>query len=371
MIDTDLTEQEAMLASTARDYFADFADNAYLNEQEASAEGFETTRWKQMSDLGWTGVNLPDRVGGAGGTLAEAGVVARECGRAAFASPLLQTMRAGTVLDALNADERFDQALSRIADGAPAALVAPPDRTVSAEPAGEGSYRLAGGPAVVEWLLQADAVVLAVPVAASDRWLCAVLSPDVIGARAVPVPSIDNERMARLELDGLVLSTGPAARDGIPAGVAEYALARADLLRASLMVGGCESVLERSAQYAKERVQFGHPIGAFQAVRHHLARMVIATDAARLSCNDALTRAQPGADESAIAAVALFAAGRSYVDVVLTAAQVHGGVGTTTEHILHHHFRRAKAMQLRSGRRANRLREIHAALVVRHEGSLW
>jgi alkylation response protein AidB-like acyl-CoA dehydrogenase len=94
MIDTDLTEQEAMLAGTARDYFADFVDNAYLNEQEASAEGFGTTRWKQISDLGWTGINLPDHLGGAGGTLAEAGVVARECGRAAFASPLLQTMRA-------------------------------------------------------------------------------------------------------------------------------------------------------------------------------------------------------------------------------------------------------------------------------------
>ena len=77
------------------------------------------------------------------------------------------------------------------------------------------------------------------------------------------------------------------------------------------------------------------------------------------------------AAETAIAAAALFAAGRSYVEVVLTAAQVHGGVGTTVEHILHHHFRRAKAMRLRSGRRANRLRELHEALVVRHEGSLW
>jgi alkylation response protein AidB-like acyl-CoA dehydrogenase len=136
-------------------------------------------------------------------------------------------------------------------------------------------------------------------------------------------------------------------------------------------VGGCESVLELSARYARERVQFGQPIGAFQAVRHHLGRMMIATDAARLACNDALTRALPGSGESAIAAVALFAAGRSYVEVVLTAAQVHGAIGTTTEHILHHHFTRAKAMQLRCGRPASRLREIHAALVVRGEGSLW
>jgi alkylation response protein AidB-like acyl-CoA dehydrogenase len=137
------------------------------------------------------------------------------------------------------------------------------------------------------------------------------------------------------------------------------------------MVGGCEAVVEQSARYAKERVQFGQVIGAFQAVRHLLARMVIALDAARLTCNEALTRALPDADESAVSAVALFVAGRSYVEIVLTAAQVHGGVGTTVEHILHHHYLRAKAMQLRGGRRANRLREIHHALVVRREGSLW
>jgi|GEM_PF-858430 len=367
MTDTDLTQQEALLAKTARDYFTDFADNTYLNQQEAAEHGYEPARWKQLCDLGWTGINLPERVGGADGTLAEAGVLARECGRAAFASPLLATMRAGTVLAALGADGRFDDVLTAIADGAPAALIAPPDRTVAAEPDGQGRHRLSGPPAVVEWLEQADSAVLLVPVAATDRWLCAIVAPGQLDGRVTAVPSTDNERVARVDLDGL--SVGGC--DDIGARAAQWALARANLLRASLMVGGCESVLERSAKYAKERVQFGQPIGAFQAVRHHLARMVIATDAARLTCDDALTRAEAGADESAIAAVALFAAGRSYLETVLTAAQVHGGVGTTTEHILHHHYRRAKAMQLRSGKRASRLREIHAALVCRHEGSLW
>lgn len=371
MIDTELTQQEALLAKTARDYFADFVDNSYLNQQEASDQGYEPARWKQLCDLGWTAVNLPERVGGAGGTLAEAGLVAREVGGAAFASPLLQTMRVGTALDALDAGPRFDDVLAQIVDGQPAALVAPPDRTVAAQPAGEGAYRLSGPPTVVEWLAEAGLVVLLLPVASSGRWLCAIVTQDDLSGRVTAVPSIDNERMARLDLDGLRLTAASVRRDDIDARTAEGALAKANLLRASLMVGGCESVLERSVKYAKERVQFGQPIGAFQAVRHHLARMMIATDAARLACNDALTRAQPGADESAIAAVALFVAGRSYVEAVLTAAQVHGGVGTTTEHILHHHFTRAKAMQLRSGKRANRLREIHAALTCRHEGSLW
>jgi alkylation response protein AidB-like acyl-CoA dehydrogenase len=405
LTDTDLTEDEALLAETVRGYFSDFVDNTYLNSQEESADGYDRGRWKQLSDLGWTGVNLPERVGGGGGTLAEAGIVARECGRAAFASPLLQSARAATAVLALGQGQRFDGLLARIAQGTPAALVAPPDRSLSAVPAvavpavtgpavtgpavtgpavtgpavtgpavtgpADTGYHVSGAPAIVEWLAQSEDVVLLLPVPESGTWLCAVLARDQMDGRMTPVPSIDNERMARLDLDGFELAPGSAQTVEVAAATAENALARANLLRASSMVGGCEAVLERTVGYALERVQFGQVIGGFQAVRHHAARIAIAVDAARLACNDALARADAGDDVTAIGAVALFAAGRSYVTAVLTAAQVHGGVGTTTEHVLHHHFRRAKATQLRAGKRASRLREIHQALVVRHEASLW
>ena len=117
LTDTDLTDDEALLAGTVRDYFAGFVDNTYLNAQQDSDDGYDRGRWKQLADLGWTGVNLPERVGGGGGTLADAGIVARECGRAAFASPLLSSARAATVLLALTGDGRFDGVLTRIAAG--------------------------------------------------------------------------------------------------------------------------------------------------------------------------------------------------------------------------------------------------------------
>jgi alkylation response protein AidB-like acyl-CoA dehydrogenase len=381
LTDPNLTEDEALLAETVGDYFADFVDNTYLNHQEETDDGYERGRLKQLSDLGWTGVNLPERVGGGGGTLAEAALVMRETGRAAFASPLLPSARAATALLGLELGERFDGVLSRIASGTPVALVSPPDRTLSAGrlttgrlttgPDGASGYRVSGTPAVVEWLAQSEDVVLLLPVAGSDRWLAAVIARQPLDSRTTPVSSVDNERMARFDPEGLELSPDSAVLVEVEAGVAANALARANLLRASSMVGGCEAVLERTVAYALERQQFGQVIGAFQAVRHLAARIAIAMDAARLACADALIRADAGEDVTAIGAVALFAAGRSYVTAVLTAAQVHGGVGTTTEHVLHHHFRRAKAMQLRAGKRANRLREIHQALNVRHVGSLW
>jgi len=387
LTDPNLTEDEALLAETVRGYFGDFVDNTYLNHQEETDDGYDAGRWKQLSDQGWTGVNLPERVGGGGGALADAALVVREAGRAAFASPLLATARAATALLGLDQGERFDGVLSRIASGTPVALVSPPDRTLTAVPLttgplttgpnGGGGYRVTGGPAVVEWLAQSEDVVLLLPVTESDRWLAAVLGRQALDDRSTPVSSVDNERMARLDLAGFELAPGPAGASSaadlveVEAGVAANALARANLLRASSMVGGCEAVLDRTVSYALQREQFGQLIGAFQAVRHLAARIAIAMDAARLTCADALIRADAGEDVTAIGAVALFAAGRSYVTAVLTAAQVHGGVGTATEHVLHHHFRRAKAMQLRTGKRASRLREIHQALNVRHEGSLW
>ena len=107
----------------------------------------------------------------------------------------------------LDQGERFDAVLARIAEGTPAALVAPPDRTLSAAPAGGGladnGYRITGATVIAEWLTQSEDVVLLLPVAASGTWLCAVVARHDLSGRSTPVPSIDNERMVRLDLDGL------------------------------------------------------------------------------------------------------------------------------------------------------------------------
>ena len=160
-----LTEEETQLAETARAFLSGFVDNTYLNEQEASEDGYEAARWKQLTELGWTGVHLPERVGGSDATLVEAALIARECGRAAYASPLLQTLRAGTVLLTLTDGTEFDEVLSRLAEGEAAAVVAPPDRTVVAR----GGV-LAGPPTLVTWLRQSVGAVVVVPEADDDTW---------------------------------------------------------------------------------------------------------------------------------------------------------------------------------------------------------
>ena len=363
----DYTDDELALADAAEGWLK-FVDNGYLNKQEQTSRGYEDLRWNELTDLGWATIALPERVGGASGTLAHVGVALRECGRAAYATPLLSTARAVTVLNLVQgSDTVFDEVLRSVVGGAALGLVAPPDEELTARRDGDG-YLLQGRPFAVEWLAQADSVVFLVPVENTGEVLVAVVPAGDLDA--TDVPSIDNEFQARLRPGARIGADAPGVV--LPSGVGTRALRRADLLRASTMVGGCEAVLDLTATYAMDRHQFGQPIGAFQAVRQHLARMSIALDAARLTTNEALTlEPESPARPAVMDAVALFVAGRSYVEIVLTAAQLHGGIGTTIDHVLHHHYRRAKGMQLRSGRPANRLREIHHSLVVRGEGGLW
>lgn len=363
MTDPDLTDDELQLSRMVQDYFASFVDNDYLNRQEQGVDGYDAGHWKQMAELDWLGIHVPEELGGGGGTLVDAALVARGAGRAAYASPLLAGLRAATVLLELGAGGAANDALRRVAAGGRVALVAPADRTLTVD-----DGRVVGAPVVVEWLAGADDVVLLLPTT-GGQWCCAVLPAVELAARTEAVPSTDNERIARLDADGLVLAPDRVVAEP-DASSATRALARADLLRASLLVGGCEAVLEMTTRYALEREQFGKQIATFQAVRHMLARMLMATDAARLSCNEALAGLD-AEDTLAAARVAAFVAGRSYLECVLNAAQIHGGVGTTTEHVLHHHFQRAKAMQLRGGRRADRLRELTDLLVREPVGSLW
>ena len=118
MTDVDLTPDELLLAKTVRGWLDNFVDNTYLNAQESSDLGYDPRRWQEMCRLGWCSINIPERAGGAGATLAEAALIAREIGRAAYASPLLSTMRSATVLAGAPPAPHSDATLAELAGGA-------------------------------------------------------------------------------------------------------------------------------------------------------------------------------------------------------------------------------------------------------------
>jgi dTDP-4-dehydrorhamnose reductase len=175
------------------------------------------------------------------------------------------------------------------------------------------------------------------------------VDPTATGALEIrQARSLDNERLGIVELAGAGAGTPPLAADLSDDAVAD-ALARMRLLRAAEMAGGAARTLSLTRDYMLERRQFGVALGSFQAVQHHLANMLIDVDAALLSTREGLSLAALGREIVLAAAIAGYIAGRSYTRVTVTAAQLFGGIGAAKEHRLHHHFRRARAMQLRLG----------------------
>lgn len=337
------------LRSTARRFLRARTGVQELRALEAGP-GHDRATWGAMVELGWPGLGVRPELGGSGGTLADVAIVAGELGRAAWPGPLLATWQALEVLAAAGQDEIVAAVLRR---GDPLALVAP------TEP-GTGVALADGlrGPAtVVEWATEETSLVVVADDPADDvTTLVVVLAPGTPGVSVRPARSLDNERVGLVAFDGVPTAGAPTT--AVDRVAVEAALDRGRLLRAAVMVGGAEAVLGLTTEHVLTRHQFGRPLAAFQAVRHLAADVAIAVDGARLLVEDAARTEHPG-----LVAAAVHVAGRAYVQAVVSAAQLHGGVGVTDEHVLPQHFRRAEAMRLRCGSERSQLEAVADGLV--------
>jgi 3-oxocholest-4-en-26-oyl-CoA dehydrogenase beta subunit len=369
MMDFTLSQTEQLIRSTARDYFASFADNKHIRGVEESVTGYDEERWDSFVQHGWTGLALPERLGGAGGSFSDLAILLAEFGYAAYPSPFLQTATAATVLDVLDVldvSQLRDEVLSELVTGSRAVLLAPVGDGGRSARASDGGYVLAGPPIALEHAGSADLLVGLLPIEGRPGWLAFALSAptadgpagerDGLAVRACP--SSDNERVGIVRFDGLRIGPDAMFVAEVDAETAARALSLVRLLRAAEMMGGATRVLEMTVGYVSARRQFGVSLGSFQAVRHILAGMRTHVDAAQLTVFEGTSIVSAGRPADAEAAVAGFVAGRSYAQVVVEGAQLHGGIGITVEYPLHHYFRRAKAMQTRLGSSATQLQRI-------------
>ena len=262
-----------------------------------SDKGYDESLWQLLCEqVGAAALVIPEELGGAGGELADAATVLQELGRALVPSPLL-----GTTLAEL-------------------ALLAAP------EPDAETLEALAGGSSIGALVLDADYVVNGdiadVVVAAADgqlnRWT---------RFSAQPVTTMDpTRRLARLQPEETVAL-------GDDPGIADTAA----ILLAAEQIGAAERCLDLTVEYTKSRVQFGRPIGSFQALKHRMADLYVAVSAARAVVADACVDPTPPAN----AATARLVATEAFSIVTAEGIQLHGGIAITWEHDMHLYFKRA------------------------------
>lgn len=285
--------------------------------------------WPELAELGWLGVHIPKEFGGSGYGLPELVVVVEEFGRAVAPGPFLPTVIASAIIAAHAGHEDRARLLPGLVDGTRVAAVGLATELTMTDIA-------LSGEAVALSAAGAEVFVLSV---GEDIVVVPANAPGI----SVEIPAgLDRTRRAgRLSLREVPLSGAT-----ILPGAATSALALTRTLVAAEAVGGAQDCLQAALAYAKVRQQFGRTIGTFQAIKHHLANMLVTAEAALSTVWDAARAAESTSGEfELMAACAATLALPAYMSNAELNIQVHGGIGYTWEHDAHLHLRRAGALR--------------------------
>jgi alkylation response protein AidB-like acyl-CoA dehydrogenase len=342
----DLTDEQQAIKSTAHDFLASRFKSGRMREIAASDDGLDPDGWKQMAELGWPGLALPEEWGGQGLGIVDLAVVFEEMGYALAPSPLFSNTIAGLALSLCGSDDLRERYLRPLAAGEKRGTPALWD---AGSPASIGNFSMqakADGDGVVldgEKTLVLDA-------AAADFFLVAtsdgkrhLVESGADGVTVGAETGIDpTRRFYSVQLDGVKV---PAA-DTLPAAGADYypVFHRVCVALAAESTGIAQRTLEMAVEYAKDRQQFGRPIGAYQAVSHRCAQMLLETENSRSAVYGAAWAADAEPESLPLAAsMAKAYAGDAGWRVPDASIQVHGGIGFTWEHDLHFFLKRGRS----------------------------
>jgi alkylation response protein AidB-like acyl-CoA dehydrogenase len=343
------TEEQEELRATARAFLAERSSSERVRAASESECGYDAETWKRIGgELGWTAVAIPEEHGGLGLGAVELCALLEPMGEALLCAPFFASVclgaqaileagsaaQKGEWLPAIAAGERIATLAFDGADGTAAA--------VEARGAG-GDFVLAGS--VAQVLDGGSADLLVVAARAADGLGLFVVAGDAAGVERRALPTLDRtRRLASLALRDVRVPAS-ARLGGDAAGALELTLDRARIALAAEQVGGAQRCLDLAVAYAKERVQFGRPIGSFQAIKHRLAELMVRVETARSAAWWASGVAALG-DSAEIARVASLAkawSSEAFFHCAAECLQVHGGVGFTAEYDVHLYLKRARA----------------------------
>ncbi|MCC6848547.1 MAG: acyl-CoA/acyl-ACP dehydrogenase [Deltaproteobacteria bacterium] len=356
-MDLTFTEEQQMLRDTVRGLCAAHSPIGIVREMEDDPIGFPAAFWKQLGDLGVTGLTVPEAYGGGGQSALEAMIVYEELGRALAPSPhFVSAVLAGGVLARAGTEAQKRAWLPKIASGE--AIVTPawleprggygPAGVRLAASARGSEVRLSGTKRHVLFAQAATRLLVLARTGAepTDVELCLVdpAAPGVTLTQQYTVASDTQYEVAFRDVAVAADERLGAAGGGWA--VWNDVMHEGIVLLAAQAMGGAERALEITVDYARTRQQFDKPLGAFQAIAHYLADAATTVDGGRTLVHEAAWALATGRPVATLAPMAKLFACRTYRDVTAMAQQVHGGIGFTTEYDIQLFFRRAKQLQL-------------------------
>jgi alkylation response protein AidB-like acyl-CoA dehydrogenase len=359
-MDLGLSEEQELLKNAARDFLEKECPESLVREMEEDEKGYSPDLWKKMAEQGWQGLLIPDQYGGAGFRYLDLIILIEEFGRALVPGPFISTAVGGTIpLLEAGSDEQKKQYLPQIASGNAIwtlAFTEPSARFdaegVSLEIKDDGNDVLLNGTKLfIRDANVADfmTVVGRRPGTKGEQGIeLVIVDAKASGVTQTPLKTIAADKQSEVKFENVRVPKS----NMIPGGWATFQKVqrKATILECAYLVGLAQMDFEISVQYAKDRIQFGRPIGSFQAIQHKAADMVTDVDGSRFIMYRAawsVDQDEPDAEEYVHMAKAWIS--EATRRVVAHGQQIHGGIGFTKDYKIQLYFRRQKAAELAWG----------------------
>ncbi|MQC18287.1 MAG: acyl-CoA dehydrogenase [Chloroflexi bacterium] len=356
-VDLGLSETQELLKNAAREFLENECPETHVREMEEDEKGYSPVLWQKMAEQGWQGLLIPEEHGGAGFDFLDLCVLLEEFGRGLVPGPFMSTVLGGAVpiLEA-GSDAQKAEFLPKIASGDlifSLALTEPSARFdeagIEAKATVSGSdVTFTGTKLFVPDANVADYLIVAGKSGAGTT--LGIVATDQPGVKITQLQTIARDKQCEVVLDGAkgqLLGADGKGWDVLKPVIQKYTTAEC-----AYLVGLSQMDFEIAVDYAKERVQFGRPIGSFQAIQHKCADMVTDVDGSRFIMYKAawsISSGQPAADTALAVNMAKAWCSEATRRVVAHGQQIHGGIGFTKDYKIQLYFRRQKRAEIAFG----------------------
>ena len=371
-MDFTLTELQEMLRTSARDFLKTNCPKKLVRAMAKDEKGYTSELWRQMGEMGWMGLIIPEEYGGAGGSFFDLVILLEEMGRACLPGPFFSTVVLGglTILESGSAEQK-KELLPRLAEGRLLLTLALTEE--SAKYSADG-IQIRAKQSGNEFVIQGTK--LFVPDAhVSDYIICAARTKETEtpedgitlfmvdtrnpGVICNMLNTIAGDKQCEVIFDNVRVSTKNVLGN-IHEGwdVLNKVLEKAIIAQCAEMAGGAKQILEITVDYAKQRKAFGHPIGSFQIIQHYCANMLVEADGILLMVRNAAWRLSEGLPATVEVSMTKVLTNEYYRHIAALCLQIHGAIGFTEDHDVPLYFKRAKAWEISLGNTSYHLNKL-------------
>ena len=359
-MDLGLNETQQMLKNSAKEFLLTECPDTYVRAMENDESGYATEIWDKIAGQGWIGLMFPETYGGFGLSFLELTILLEEMGKVMFPGPFFSTVIGGGLTLLIGGNEQQKQIfIPKICEGKLIVSIAINEPNSYWDPGSINTiskefgdkYIINGIKSFVDNAYISDYIIIAAKTGPSDNDISLFIAPSKSdGIKQTLLKTIGSDKKSELSITNLELDKDALIGD-INQGwnyikkIQEFGA----IGKCAEMSGGSQEVLNMTVEYAKQRIQFGRPIGSFQAIQHHCANMAIDVEGIKYLTHQAAWKLSEGLNASREVAIAKAWSSDAYQRICALGQVCHGAIGYTKEHNMQMYTRRAKSAELAYG----------------------